>query len=138
MAQHKHADLMAMYAEDAYRTDKPWKYWEYQDVSRSGIHKEWIACRGEINWDPETQYRRTQKRVSMMVNNSHIEMYEPLKEKPKLQTSYYFYCVIRGSVIHGVWHGSDADKNLFKNRMIHLSREAAEKHGESLRRFNSM
>jgi hypothetical protein len=37
---HKHAKLMALYAEDAAETDKPWERWEYnnQKINTAGCH----------------------------------------------------------------------------------------------------
>jgi len=34
MTAHKHADLMAVYAEDAKKTETPWRLWEFRQHSK--------------------------------------------------------------------------------------------------------
>lgn len=53
---HVHAESMALYAEDAKTTDKPWELWQVKD--RSGI---WWECIDNPVWGRDTEYRRKPK-----------------------------------------------------------------------------
>ena len=56
MTKHKHAELMVMYAKDAFETDEPWKRWECcrgDDV--------WNRLRVSPSWVAHHQYRRKPK-----------------------------------------------------------------------------
>ena len=58
MTKHIHAELMALYAQDAMETDKPWERWEYC------YHKDedWMGCdRFSIGFYADTKYRRKPK-----------------------------------------------------------------------------
>jgi hypothetical protein len=54
--KHKHAELMAEYAKDAFETDKPWERWEFSEM-----HRRWSICPDHPCWTPTTQYRRKQE-----------------------------------------------------------------------------
>lgn len=53
---HVHADLMALYAEDAKTTDKPWELWQVKD--KDGV---WWECKNNPLWGGDTEYRRKPK-----------------------------------------------------------------------------
>lgn len=53
---HVHAHLMALYAEDAKTTDKPWDLWQIKAGS-----SDWISCKFSPAWDPRCQFRRKPK-----------------------------------------------------------------------------
>ena len=53
---HVHADLMALYAEDAKTTDKPWELWQVKD--NDGV---WWECKNNPLWGGDTEYRRKPK-----------------------------------------------------------------------------
>lgn len=53
---HVHAYLMALYAEDAKTTDKPWELWEFKDVD--GV---WWCNPHHPIWGTGTEYRRKPK-----------------------------------------------------------------------------
>ena len=57
MTKHKHAELMALYAQDAMKTDEPWTRWEYY-VS---YNKTWEGMHTHPSWYPQNQYRRKPK-----------------------------------------------------------------------------
>ena len=54
MTKHKHAELMALYAQDAMKTDEPWTRWEYY-VS---YNKTWEGLQTHPAWYTQNQYRR--------------------------------------------------------------------------------
>lgn len=53
--KHKHAELMALYAQDAMETDKPWERWEW-------CHGDgpWKQAVRSPKWQEEFSYRRKQ------------------------------------------------------------------------------
>lgn len=53
---HVHAESMALYAEDAKTTDKPWELWQVKD--NEGI---WWECKNNPLWGGYTEYRRKPK-----------------------------------------------------------------------------
>ena len=53
---HPHADLMALYAEDAKTTDKPWELWQIKN--KYGI---WVDLSVNPVWEQYLEYRRKPK-----------------------------------------------------------------------------
>lgn len=51
---HKHAASMLKYAEDAAKTDAPWRLWEQRDL----MADKWVVLENHPRWLIETQYRR--------------------------------------------------------------------------------
>ena len=51
--EHKHADLMKLYAEDAKETNKPWERWEV----RCSPNREWRLCRNHPTWITDCEYQ---------------------------------------------------------------------------------
>lgn len=66
MTAHKHALLMAMYAQDALTTDKPHLLWEYR-----GRDGQWRALVASPAWLDNWEYRR--KPQTHMVNGFEVE-----------------------------------------------------------------
>ncbi len=56
---HVHADLMALYAEDAKTTDKPWELWQIK-VDFTDGHK-WVSLKSEFHFKAGCEYRRKPK-----------------------------------------------------------------------------
>ncbi len=54
MSAHPHAELMALYAEDARETAEPWLRWQ----EGVGINKSWHGCSYTPAWYPKRDYRR--------------------------------------------------------------------------------
>jgi hypothetical protein len=57
MNKHKHAELMAQYAQDAMTTDKPWELWE----ARAHPNRDWFVMKGDPCWSVDFDYRRKPK-----------------------------------------------------------------------------
>lgn len=55
--KHKHAELMAQYAQDAMTTNKPWELWEIISSPRLG----WMPLICSPMWLEGNQYRRKPK-----------------------------------------------------------------------------
>jgi hypothetical protein len=51
--KHKHAELMAEYAKDAFENETPWKLWEFCENKGT-----WSICGDHPCWNTTTQYRR--------------------------------------------------------------------------------
>jgi len=66
---HKHAALMAKYAEDAKTTDKPWELWEVNTTPHS--------CWGELatnpTWSEYADYRRKPKQHTIVLNTEQLK-----------------------------------------------------------------
>ena len=60
MPAHKHAENMALYAQDALETDKPWERWEVFCFDSDFNHHVWIQATSPICW-MDTDYRRKPK-----------------------------------------------------------------------------
>lgn len=54
---HPHADNMRMYAEDAAKTNKPWKNWQYTSYENT----QWRECAQHPQWSLSFKYRRKPK-----------------------------------------------------------------------------
>jgi hypothetical protein len=55
--KHKHAELMAQYAQDAMTTDKPWELWE----ARAPRKHDWYTLKSDPCWSVDFEYRRKPK-----------------------------------------------------------------------------
>ena len=73
MTAHKHAHLMAQYAQDAMETDKPWDRWQFRSVGA----KNWLNCRCGIGFSDLCEYRRKPRTLTYSVT-----IPEPLREAP--------------------------------------------------------
>ena len=56
MPAHKHAELMALYAQDAAETDKPGLRWEFREAGGR-----WFCCIKSPEWRLDHDYRRKPK-----------------------------------------------------------------------------
>jgi hypothetical protein len=55
MSAHKHADLMALYAQDAKETKTPWERWEFKYTP---AEEPWCTSPGHPSWSDDMEYRR--------------------------------------------------------------------------------
>ena len=124
MSAHKHAALMALYAQDAMETDKPWERWEFSDTE--GF---WATCGGHPVWNIGSDYRRKPRTIRI----GEYDVPEPVREMPKHRTMYW----VAGPTecdyqVEYIWTGNSIDQLWFLRGLIHLTREAAELHGKAL------
>ena len=127
MTAHKHAALIAQYAQDATETDAPWERWE---VSFGGG---FIGVTGHPNWSVNHEYRRKTKTILI---NGH-EVPEPCRTPLEIGDAYWTFTFFFAGVIEVYWGGDSEDHNAFKNGFIHLTKEAAEKHLNALKSFTA-
>jgi len=131
--KHKHAELMAQYAQDAMETDKPWERWEYLATECTDT---WQPCEGHPSWIRSNQYRRKPRTINI---NGH-EVPEPVREPLENGQGYYFVTldclVISNGVANVRWDSSyKYDLARLKAGIIHLTPEAAETHAKALLSF---
>ncbi len=67
--KHIHAGNMALYAADAFATDKPWMKWEYN----GGQGGTWVSLKGNPHWHVEHQYRRKPKQHTIVLNTEQLK-----------------------------------------------------------------
>jgi hypothetical protein len=65
---HKHAELMAQYAEDAKTHEEPWKLWEF----KYGAYG-WKDCSGSPFWASAIEYRRKPKQHTIVLTDEQLK-----------------------------------------------------------------
>jgi hypothetical protein len=126
--KHIHAELMALYAQDAMETDKPWERWQIQ-TNHSGAQWHDIKC--NCTWNPSCNYRRKPRTINI---NGH-DVPEPVREQLKEGRRYYSPCIASGMGRVDIWTNHNMDNRLLELGIIHLTREAAEAHAKALLSF---
>lgn len=121
---HPHAEIIMKYAEIAQYDAEPWKYF---DIKYNG---KWVDLQFPPIFDSYSEYRLKPRTI----NINGFEVPEPLRHE--LSNGFKFYSF---DLYHGVldlkWDSSDVCESLLKAGLIHLTREAAEKHLEALLSF---
>lgn len=131
MSKHPHAENMALYAQDAMETDRPWERWEVK--TRMGgwhlfdCHPEWIADR---------EYRRKPRTI----NINGFEVPEPMREAPRIGSIYYAPTITYFNIATGstTWDGGTVDCCWLARGLCHTTREAAELHARALLSFTEV
>ena len=118
---HIHAELMAQYAEDAKKHDKPWELWQH---SYNGV---WKTCPRHPGWHSDSSYRR--KPRSIIIGT--IEVPEPCKF-PVYGQEYFVPDIDTSSSTQHTWTHSHLDKHLLESNLVHLDRHAAALHAKAL------
>ena len=131
--KHKHAENMALYAQDAMETDKPWELWEM----RLPANKTWSNCTdGDMHFSLQFEYRRKPKIVSVTLENGEtVSWPEPERRQPNLGFNYFH---IQGScTVKQGWFGDNDDMDRLDAGIVHLTYEAACKHRDALLKINN-
>ena len=126
--EHIHAAAMAEYAKDAAETDKPWERWE---ASRKG-EKKFETLDQNPSWSVRFDYRRKPKVILI----SGHEVPDPCRVPLENGETYWTLTFFDG-VISLRWLSDKEDGNYLKNGVIHLTKEAAEKHFDALKSFTA-
>ena len=130
---HVHADLMALYAQDAMETDKPWERWEY----RVDLHSKWIALTGNTVWYEDIQYRRKPKMISVTLMSGEVVRFpEPHKFIPQYGQNYYLVDS-NGEIENNKYDGTQTEVLFIRFGLVHLTKEAAEQHSYALFKINN-
>ena len=126
---HIHAELMAQYAEDALETDKPWERWEFSHDDR-----DFLPLASHPQWIIDNKYRRKAKTI--LING--YEVPEPCRTPLDIDDVYWtFIFFAEEGVIQFDWADNSKDNSCLRNGVIHLTKEAAEKHFNALRSFTA-
>ena len=116
MTAHKHAHLMAQYAQDAMETETPWTRWE---VATSG--NEWVSLPENPIWSEYSEYRRKPKTLTYTVT-----IPEPLREAPEVGTIVYIPTPLAKKLASAYcWYGDPPDERLLKRGLCFATGEDA-------------
>jgi len=131
--KHKHAELMALYAQDAMETDEPWERWQY--LSTSG---RWTDLDHHPIWNQSQCYRRRPRTINI---NGHA-VPEPVRHALAERDHYYFVdfgslFVSNGANDSQWYEASGVSQFRLQSGIIHLTREAAEAHAKALLSFTA-
>lgn len=134
MTAHKHAALIAQYAQDAAETNAPWDRWEYKTAT-----SRWIVPNGDIIFGENFEFRRRTKMI--LVGEAKVP--EPLRTAPEVGTILYVPCihiVLPNGEAHGwfEWKDSAHDQQILKRGLCHLTKEAAAAHCHALLNFTQV
>lgn len=121
---HPHAELIMKYAEIDQYDAEPWKYFE---VRRKGTF--WDNCDIPCGFHENLEYRLKPRTI----NINGFEVPEPLRHEPSDGTDYYVLDMSEVSEMK--WTSDVSEHQWLKAGIIHLTREAAEKHLEALLSF---
>ena len=117
MTAHKHAHLMAQYAQDALETDKPWERWQVRSLNT----EVWLDCASGTVFSDLCEYRRKPRTLTYTVT-----IPEPLREAPKDGNGYYVPCQLAPALWGSFeWHNGDLDKLYLKRGLCFATREDA-------------
>lgn len=130
---HKHANSMALYAQDALETNQPWLRWEFRMVNLSDPGSEkWFPClSGNVVWYEAYEYRR--KPLVVMING--IEVPKPLDLLPKQGDRFYYVDLMNcdSQASYDYWcEKSSWHLQAFKLGILHSTEEGARKHVQAL------
>ena len=124
---------MALYAQDAMETDKPWGRWQFKNKYTGD---KWTALVDHAEWLINTDYRRKPRTISI----NGYEVPDPVRE-PLGENDVYYY-VTFGSLYtangasESRWCDAAGVSRLRLDKgIIHLTREAAEIHAKALLSF---
>ena len=130
---HKHAALMALYAQDAMETSEPWDRWETSPDGRK-----WIQLTGNPSWVTSFQYRRKPKILSVtLANGETVSWPEPHRTELEYGDTYFYFVPSHGDIVLKKWDCAPWDRNTLSNGYIHLTKEAAEQHAAALLKINT-
>lgn len=119
---HPHAELIMKYAEIAQHDAEPWKYFE------ADFGCGWVDV-AVLTFHEAAEYRLKPRTI----NINGFEVPEPLRSVPAYGTSYF---IIDLPDVEGMtWTNVPDEYAWLKAGIIHLTREAAEKHLEALLSF---
>lgn len=123
---HPHAALMALYAQDAAETDKPWGRWEYRNED-SNV---WLGPMAvSPSWYLNCQYRR---RKSKTIRIGEYDVPEPMRVAPAGGVGYWMPLLGQNGPRSYAWRGDELDQWFLTAGLVHATREAADTHAKAL------
>lgn len=139
MPAHKHAELMAQYAEDAKITDEPWLLWELThrliDDSSGRECTIWVACCGHPNWTPSIEYRRKRK----MIRVNGIEVPAPERVAPENGTYYFVPSVEEfNDILKARWTCHELDYNRLDKGIVYLNEDDCRARAKAMLKYEEI
>lgn len=120
MSKHKHADLMALYAQDAMETSEPWARWQCKYPTDRG----WAALTSNPTWKENTEYRH--KPTLININGYFVP--EPLRKAPNYGDPIYVVYSQLPECYRTEWMDTEHYLHLLNSGLVHLDKEAAQVH----------
>lgn len=115
MIGHKHAAAMALFAEDAKRTNTPWKYWEYSNDNG----EIWRKTTCSPFWHETYLYRR----ILQTININGIAVSRPVDYELEYNTQYYIPILTTYQLFASYdWTDHSLDKTFLDLGLIHLTK----------------
>lgn len=128
MAQHKHAELMALFAEDARVSETPWMFWQRRPIEPNGCN--WIDCANSPTWQTDYEYRRKPRTIRI----GEFDVPEPMREAPKEGSSYFIPATdaVRILAHESHWDCDDIDYGRLLRGICHATHVGAALHAIAL------
>lgn len=113
---HVHSESMALYAEDAKTTDKPWELWQTTTADHP-----WSDLQRNPEWNPLSLYRRKPK--THIVHGVEVP---DLRIKPQIGEEYWFPDASTEKLVYGTVYGyeSTIDTHRVSNNLCYEPTEA--------------
>ena len=136
MAAHKHAEHMALYAQDAKETEYPWERWQVCSLE-SG---EWLTLSDTPCWAQIFEYRRKPQPCCLVDALGVVhEWPQPIKTAPEHgATLFYVDFGLPSMVGSWKWDNDPADIVLMSNGLLHNRAEDALQHARTLAQVNKI
>lgn len=125
---HPHAKLMMEYAQDCLTDSRAYEKWEFSQHGDSSVV--WMSLNDHPLWQPGHDYRR---KMSVIIIDG-IEVPRPVSQP--LTHGDKYCAALPGCSEHLTWCGDRFDLAYLNAGLVHLSKEAAEKHIEVLFAYN--
>ena len=129
MSGHVHAHLMALYAQDAAETDKPWERWEILTN-----YDEWEGLSANPLWCDRNDYRRKPKTI----NINGFEVPEPFRAPPETEQEYWLVDPANETCYPYHWENTSCELLWLRAGLVHPTKEAAELHRKALLSFTEV
>ena len=129
MSGHKHAHLMALYAQDAAETDEPWLRWEVGHEDGA-----WVSCPCNPSWRADTKFRRKPKTI----NINGFEVPEPFRAPPETEQEYWLVDPANETCYPYHWENTSCELLWLRAGLVHPTKEAAELHRKALLSFTEV
>lgn len=123
--KHVHAELMALYAQDAMETDKPWERWEASPHQQFDFE----PLFSHPMWDEESQYRRKPRTIKV----NGFDVPELVTNSLKVNDYYWLADPTCNNYTRQLrWCNDNMDLFWLTRGLIHSTKEAAVKHAMAM------
>ncbi|MBS9422251.1 hypothetical protein [Photorhabdus caribbeanensis] len=126
MTAHIHAKNMALYAQDALKTNEPWLLWEFKGEGC----KKFSTLASHPSWYEDVIYRRKPE----MIKIGKVSFPKPVDYELKHNDEYFIFDL--SAVRKYRWNNDSVDEYYLKIGVLHLTKEAAHQHFDALVKIN--